>query len=541
MIDKNLEGLMDREFQEVRKGFYYPQIPQPRLVDDIPNGQFDMRNLHIKVSEPFIKDFKEKGIEEADALNEVLTHELTHFMKYPGSVVNTLRLHREARKVVDEYKASDLRTAFTEAQTNIYMVNERKHPSTVAMRRLYLPDENDSFGRLMYGLYQEVWGQDLGIKLSKEEKALVGELKNINYLNKKDELSNFRKFVQTLKDYQPKESQSQQEGKQGQGESQKQGKGQDSGFDRFSDNEIREGIRQFAQECKNPEEFEQIVKEVLSESGKEGLEKQQQAHSKGIRPGTDKGILALARNFYTALAEKYSIPIRKKPLHKNGSLYPDSHTSFSVSDPLSEMDHFSTPGILPGITKKWIKKEGEVSTDYETVPNSILVVDNSPSMPNPEKGISVPVLGATAISNAYLGNDSKVAVYSFGGNDYFANLSKDKQEIHKALRKYSQDGGTTFNPRFLENILRQNEEEFDISVVSDMCISNFDGFIETVLGIPKIHRVHLIYTSDDDGAKPYVVQLRNKFDCKENVAILPLIREKNIPDIVMGELRKSVR
>lgn len=527
---------MDREFQEVRKGFYYPQIPQPRLVDDIPNGQFDMKNLHIRVSEPFIKDFKEKGIEEADALNEVLTHELVHFMKYPGSVVNTLRLHREARKSVDEYKANDLRTAFTEAQTNICMVNERKHPSTVPMRRLHLPDENDSFGKLMYGLYQEVWGQDLGIQLSEEEKALVSKLKNINYLNKKTELSNFRKFVQALKDYQPKESQSQQEG-QGQQTQGDQGEGE--GFGRFSNNEIREGIRQFAQECKDPEEFEQIVKELLSEG--EGKKQEQQTQSKGILPGTDKGILALARNFYTALAGNYSVPIRKKPLHKNGSLYPNSHTSFSVSDPLNEMDHFSTPGILPGITKKWVKKEGEVATDFEGVPNSILVVDNSPSMPNPESGISVPVLGATAISNAYLDNDSKVAVYSFGGNDYFTNLSKDKQEVHKALRKYSQDGGTNFNPRFLENILRQNQEEFDISVVSDMCISNFDGFIETVLGIPKIHRVHLIYTNNDSEAKPYVDKLKNKFGNRENVAILPLLREKNIPDIVMGELRKSVR
>ena len=47
-------------------------------------------------------------------------------------------------------------------------------------------------------------------------------------------------------------------------------------------------------------------------------------------------------------------------MHKNGTLYPYSHTGFEVGDPITEVDAFSTPGILPGITKKWVRKEGEV-------------------------------------------------------------------------------------------------------------------------------------------------------------------------------------
>jgi len=53
-----------------------------------------------------------------------LTHELTHFMKFPGNVLNVLRLQKSAKGIVEGPKVSELRTAFTEAQTNIYMLNE---------------------------------------------------------------------------------------------------------------------------------------------------------------------------------------------------------------------------------------------------------------------------------------------------------------------------------------------------------------------------------------------------------------------------------
>jgi len=72
---------------------------------------------------------------ESEALNEVLTHEIMHFMKYPGSVLNILNLHKVAREYVDADKAGDLREAYNEAQTNIAMVKDRKHPATIPISK----------------------------------------------------------------------------------------------------------------------------------------------------------------------------------------------------------------------------------------------------------------------------------------------------------------------------------------------------------------------------------------------------------------------
>ena len=147
------------------------------------------------------------------------------------------------------------------------------------------------------------------------------------------------------------------------------------------------------------------------------------------------------------------------------------------------------------------------------------------------------IVGATAISNAYLLNGSRVAVYSFGSNDHLTNPTRDREVVHRELRRYSSDGGTTFNPRFLEGVLRDSEGEYDISVISDMDIRNLDRFISTVLEIPQTHRVHLLYTENNG----YVGKLRESFGNKENVAILPLTCERDIQQITMGELQKSVK
>jgi len=541
MIDENLDKIMGREWQIVRKSFHYPQLPQPRLVEDESNGSIDIKNLEITISEPFIRSLEGHEITYEESLNEVLTHELTHFMKFPGSVLNILRLQKSAQGIIDEHKISELRSAFTEAQTNIYMLNERKHPATARIRKAYGLPEGDAFGILMYGLYQEVSGQDLGVEPI--EISLIEKLKDIDYTNEEQETYNFRRFVQILKDYQPPQDQSK---KDGEGDDEGEGNGQGNscsgsgnGLDGFTDNQIREGLRQFAQECSNPQEYEEIVKQVLKEG------QGQQSQAMGKMAGSGRSITQLADNFYTALAEKHAIPIRKKPMHKNGTLYPYSHTPFEVGDPITDVDAFSTPGIMPGITKKWVKKKGEVYGDNESVPDSFLIIDNSPSMfmlngnevISPSKRTYQHIVGATAISNAYLLNDSRVAVYSFGSSDYLTSPTKDRGRVHRELRRYSSDGGTTFNSKFLESVLRGSEGEYDVSVISDMIIGNLGNFINIVLGIPQTHRVHLLYTENNS----YVGQLRESFSNRENVAILPLICEGDIQQITMGELKKSVR
>ena len=206
---------------------------------------------------------------------------------------------------------------------------------------------------------------------------------------------------------------------------------------------------------------------------------------------------------------------------------------------MQDLNAFSSKGILPGISKAWTKKEGEVIKQIG-IPDSIIVQDNSPSMPNPNKIISIPVLGSSVIARAYLANDKTVSVYSFGSSDHIYGPSKDEEAINKVLRLYSdKDGGTTFNPKKLEQLFKDRSKSFDVSIISDMEINNLADFILSIKSLPLLHRIHLFYTNYDKIA--YVHQVIEATKNIENIGYTQLFTKYDIEKITMGELRKSLK
>lgn len=539
MANENLQKIMQEEWLKVRKSFYYPQLPSPRLDGNIPNGCLNFKNLQISISPNYIKNLKEKGCNENTSLNFILGHEIGHFVDYPGSVLNLLRLHKIARESLDEKQAFGLREAFLNIQNNTNLVQNRGYEANVCVWAKSEANEMQGLNKIYLGLYQELWKRDLDVKLKRNEKKLVKQLQEIDYLNQNRQDQNFREFIELVRQYQTQEGEGKGEGKKDKGQG-KQGEGQgfgqgESSLEAFSDNQIREGIRQFAQESK-PGEFEQTVEEILRElkGGEKGKGKGIEQKLRGLGAGTERGNLIIARNFYSALAENFSIPIRHKKIQKNGSLYPHSHEEFSMNDSVNDLDAFSSPGIIPGVTQKWIRKEGESIEDYFGIPDSLVVLDSSGSMPNPDAAVSIPVLGATVIANAYLNNNAKVTAYNFSADNIIVGPSKNKERLHETLRTY-QGGGTVFNTDTIENIVKK-QNNIDISIISDMKIHNLGDFLDYTSKLPNVHRVHLFYTNSGN-----IYSIADELKNKENIGILPLHSQEDIKKIVMGELKKSIK
>lgn len=517
---QDLQNILEGEWQKVRKSFYYPQLPMPRLTDDVTNGTFNFENLQISINPNYIKKLQQEKCNENISVNAILGHETGHFVDYPGSILNLLRLHKVARESLDEQQAYAIRETFLNIQNNTNLVQNRNYktlPPTLKVEAV----KAQGFNKIIFGLYQELWKKNLGVKLKRKEKALVKRLKEIGYLDKDRQKQNLKEFIEITREY----LQQQEEKYKPKDHNSARG---------FSENQIREGIRQFANESE-PGEFEKIAEEVLKEIEQEkgeAVEEEQQVLMKGA--GTEKGNLIIARNYYSALAENFSVPIRKKQMQKNGGLYPHSHEEFSMDDTMNDLDPYSSLGIIPGITQKWIKKEGEVTTNYFGIPDSLVVIDSSSSMPNPDDTISIPVLGATVIANAYLNNNAKVTIYNFSGDDIVIGPSKNKERIHKTIRTY-QNGGTVFNADTIGDIVKK-QDSVDISVISDMKIHNLDEFLDYVSNLPNVHRVHLFYTNSGN-----IEGIARELRQKENVAILPLHSQNNIKKITMGELKKSIK
>ena len=71
MTDENLKQKMQREWQNVRKNFYYPQLPQPQLVDNIPcypllRGNITNEGLVVSDLEKWLLDMKPLSVSNID-------------------------------------------------------------------------------------------------------------------------------------------------------------------------------------------------------------------------------------------------------------------------------------------------------------------------------------------------------------------------------------------------------------------------------------------------------------------------------------------
>ena len=514
---KTLEQIMETKNREVRARYFYPSTPQPELTRETPNGSADIISLKIKVNPDYINMLKDNGIPEEESVDETLSHEYIHIAKFPGTAAKRMHHYMVARQLLDSKDlAESVVYAFNEAQTNIYNGVDMKNPYAPKVQRI-LAKDSKGLNKVLDGLYQELFKEDLGVRFNgrnKKEKDLVKKLKEISFTDQNNEDANLKNFIGLVKDHLKSYKQETNAGFLGM----------------FNEEQIQQGLANLAQECMNngytPNQFEQLASELTNE-GK-------------LIPGagTKQANLIESRNIYTALARNYSIPVIRTKIAKNGSLIPDEQKPFSTQTPLEDLNVFSSKGILPGISKVWTKKEGEVIKQVG-IPDSIVVHDNSPSMPNPDGEVSIPVLGSSVIARAYLANDKTVSVYSFGSSDHIYGPSKDEEAVNRVLRLHSgKDGGTTFNPKKLEQLLKDRSKSFDVSIISDMEISNLADFILSIKSLPLLHRIHLFYTNPEK--MTYVNEVIKAVKNIENIGYAQLFTNNDIEKITMGELKKSL-
>ena len=515
---ETLEQIMERKVEEVRARLFYPSTPAPELTKETPNGSADIVSLKIQVNPDYINMLKDNGIPEEESLDETLSHEYAHITKFPGTAAKRMHQYMMARKLLDSKDLAESAVyAFNESQVNIFNGVDVKNKATPKVQKI-LARDSKGLNKILNGLYQALFKEDLGIKFTwrnKKEKDLVKELKEIQFTDQNNEDTNLGKFIVAVKDHLKEYKPRTQAGFLGM----------------FNEEQIQEGLASLAQECMNngyaPNQFEQLSSELANE-GK-------------IIPGagTAKANLIVSRNIYTALARNYSIPIARTKMAKNGSLIPHEQKPFSIQTPFEDLKVFSSKGILPGISKAWTRKEGEIIKQIG-IPDSIIVQDNSPSMPSPDKEVSIPVLGSSVIARTYLANDKTVTVYSFGSADHVYGPSKDEEAVNEVLRLHSgEDGGTTFNPRKLEQLLKDRSKSFDISIVSDMEISNLADFILSIKSLPFLNRIHLFYTNP--GKMAYVNQAIEATKNVSNIGYAQLFTRYDIEKITMGELKKSLQ
>jgi hypothetical protein len=540
MEEQSLQRIIEEIWPRLKKKHFYPELPMPRageIVDPVQGHEeqnvgestlregvgLEMKQKQMTINPTFVSQMKEK-MPEKQVIEALLDHGITHYTFCPWDFHTHLMLYAEAKKVMgDKASAKQVANYFIDVIADTHCV--KKKSTEIPELHRYL--KKGMVEEVIITLYQKIWGIDLGISPSrtsgKKHEGVVRRLARIPYLDRSRWPESIQKFARSLKPL-LFEEQTEQENKGGKGNSNPQG---EHDLTHYSYEEIDQGLRDYVKKTMALSEFREVI-EDFSDELKEAGYGMEGGMGRGRGVPLDADVL-----FYMKLAENYSIPLKKLPLEKKGSLHPHSHSPWEVGSPFQDVDIWTSFGkVMPGLTQIWKKKEGKGKGKIEGTPDCLIAIDSSGSMINPRKNLSYAVLGAACAANAYLRNDSKVAIYNFsdapmGGKDIL-NYTNKQEEIYRVLCKYF-GGGTALD---LEDLipLVQGRKNLDLFIITDMKITNLEALISFFGQIQnRITAVHI-------GENPYAARFEKAVEKKKNINIFTVKRKEDIPHIVLGRI-----
>jgi hypothetical protein len=528
------QSIVEEIWPRLKKKHLYPEIPVPKVrgTPGLEQGEseedegvgLEMKQKQMTINGTFVSQMKEK-MEEKRVVEALLDHGITHYTFCPWDFPTHLRLYSEAKKVVgDKELAKKVSSCFIDVIADTHCVKKRFMEIPELHRNL----KKGTVEEVIASLYQKIWGIDLGIPSSKMNAKghadIVRRLARIPYLDRSRWGESIQKFARSLKPLLVEE-QKEQGAKGGKGERNPQG---EHDLNHYSNEEIDQGLREHARQTMALSEFRDVVEDFSEEL-------------KGVGYGMEGGMGRGQGNpidadvlFYMKLAENYLIPLKKLPLEEKGSLHPHSHSPWEIGSPFQDVDIWTSFGkIMPGITQIWTKREGKGRGKMEGTPDCLIAIDSSGSMINPRKSLSYAVLGAACAANAYLQNDSKVAVYNFsdapmGGKDILSYTDR-REDIYRALCKYF-GGGTALDFEDLMPLI-QGRKNLDLFIITDMKITNLEqlvGFFGQIQN--RVTAVHI-------GDNPYAARFEKAVEKRKNISIYTVKRKEDIPQIVLGKIK----
>ena len=538
MKEEKPRDLIDSIWPRVKRKHLFPEIPVPKIAEAVEAAEtepapkegvgLEMKGKQITINPAFLAQLKGKMSDE-DALEALLDHGVTHYTFCPWDFYTYLMLYAESKRIMaDKDLAKQVANRFIDVVSDTHCVKKKK----TEIPQLYRHLTKGVIEEMMVSLYEEIWGMNLGSppsgKRKKASEAVIRRLTRIPYLDRRRWPESIQRFARSIKPL-LLEQQEEEKGGTGKGENNPLG---EHDLNHYSYEEIDQGLRDYARKSKALPEFREVVEDLVDELKEAGYS-MEGGMGRGRGTPLDADVL-----FYMKLAESYSLPVRKTIVEKKGTLHPHSHSPWEVGSPYHDVDVWTSFGkIMPGITQIWKKREGKGRGRAEGVPDCLIAVDSSGSMINPRKTLSYAVLGAACAADAYLRNDSRVAVYNFSdapmGGKEIVDYTKRREMIYRSFCKYF-GGGTALD---LEDLvpLVQGRKNLDLFIITDMKITN----LETLIGY--FSQINNRITAVHIGENPYTSRFEKAVEKKRNISLFAVKRKEDIPHIVLGKIREYFR
>jgi hypothetical protein len=504
----DFEAIIERIWSDVRKRHLFPELPLPKLVDEDSDVGVQMRNKRINLSESLCESLSDH-LPPEKVLEGLLDHGVAHHTVCPWDFDSYLGLYAALKpELLDGELVKQVVDFFMDVVVDTHCVKERNS----VLPELYRVTDSVGVQKVIKGLYQQIWGVDLGVSIDLE---VASRLSRIPYLDRKRWTEAIRSFARVVA---PLVGQAnEEEGNAGSGLL------GEHNLQQFSEDELAKGLKQFSN--KGFHAFRAMVEDFRPELEDAGqLPQVEMGRGKGVP--TDADLL-----FYMQRSRSYNLPIRTVPMEKVGGLHPHSHSPWEVGKPVQDIDIWTSFGrFLPGISQVWNRRQGETHGLGEGTPDCLVVIDSSGSMTNPCEGQSYAVLGAGCAADAYLNQGRKVAVYNFSdapaGSRETLPFTRNRRKIYGTLCRYF-GGGTALH---LPDLQTFRNHKCDIFIITDMQITNLREVTDYLLDTGS--RVTAVHVGKTREAK----QFRNAVSDFQNICVFPVEKPEDIPKIVLAEV-----
>src|SRR5262245_20191358 len=321
----NLEDIIAAVWPRVRRKHLFPQLPTPRVGESASTAAVEMQHKQIVLNAAFCEQLA-ANMPVEEVVEASLDHGVAHYRRCPWDFTTHLRLYAAAKEVLQDREMAQRATdAFIDVVADTFCVKEFE----TALPQLYRHVERSPLDAVMAALYSRIWGTDLE---STAPEGLIRRLSRISYLDRAQWEESMHRFCRLIRPILEEEQQQQQ--------------GMSSaplgqhGLGGHSQNEVEQGLREFARQAANPREFHDTVADFAEELAEQGYtEEQQEGMGRGKGPQLDTDLL-----YYRKLAESYHLPVRKAPLQRTSSLDPYAHTPWELGKPIQDIDVWTSFG-----------------------------------------------------------------------------------------------------------------------------------------------------------------------------------------------------
>jgi hypothetical protein len=488
-------------------------LPCFQTVTRSHTSEIDMKTKQISIDTGFFGMLLGKGLSEKDAFQALCMHELGHYRYHPYDLA-TLLLELNSLKYNDEGKfggpnANSIRLLYDDFCDNLWLLRMIKEPKINLLYRTIDQDNKMPAIVIMRAYLQSVSGVDFGIeesKLSEEMQKKVAALRKIDFFSREANLENISRFAKIMMDIAAEEEEN---------------LGGCGGIDikDFAEQDVEQAMRKIVDQV-TKDDWEGIKKWVDEQSGNIGTK---------LRTDREEKKMKASVEYYKTKASLYPIRIL-------GMRYVVEGTSkagidnFNTGDRISSLNPYRSFGIFipdSGITKKNVYAPSKKFVPSKKVPDSIIVLDSSGSMPNPITENSNAVLGAFAVAMAYLKNKGNVDVINFSSAAKTVKY-RDSETVYRTLVDFL-GGGTDPPVKELTDLLKENKK--DITVITDGFAgadsSMVKQFMQLLDSAGQTHRVSLVYI----GKNP-----PEEFTSYRNIKFHVVTRETDIASIVIGDI-----